>query len=153
MKVAATPLSVPLGISSRAASATGYVLIVHSGSNPVCMQRDSVAMTVTGRDAKDSMNETWPHVANFGFLAFDQRHESDCIDIELGIPPAPLDHPAFLTAINAIEAPSQTAQTTLTRAVRQAAKTLPDDACENEIRFLEPGNQSVPGHVVIPVGE
>ncbi|MBM1835116.1 hypothetical protein [Pseudosulfitobacter pseudonitzschiae] len=110
-------------------------------------------MTVTGRDAKGSMNKTWPHVANFGFLAFDQRHESYYIDIELGIPPAPLDQPAFLTAINAIEAPSQTAQTTLTPAVRQAAKTLPDDACEYEIRFLEPGNQSVPEHVVIPVGE
>lgn len=114
MKVAATPLSVPLEISSCAAYATGYVLIVHSGSNPVCMQSDSVAMTVTGRDAKGSMNKTWPHVANFGFLAFDQRHESYYIDIELGIPPAPLDQPAFLTAINAIEAPSQTAQTTLT---------------------------------------
>ena len=96
MKIAASPLSVLLGISSGAASATGYVLIIHSGSNPVWMHSDSVAKTATARDALDGMNETWAHVTNFGFLAFEHRHESDCIDIELGVPPAPLDHPAFL---------------------------------------------------------
>lgn len=153
MKIAATPLSLPLGISSVAASATGYVLIVHSGSNPVWMHSDSVAKTVTARDALDGMNETWPHVTNFGFLAFEHRHESACIDIEPRVPPLPLDHPAFLTAINAIKSRSWTPQATLSGAVRQAAKTLPDDAGEYEIRFLEPGNQSVPGHAVIPVGE
>lgn len=99
MKIATTPMSAPLGTSPFAA-----------------------------RDAIDRTIGTWPPVINFGLLAFEHRHESDCIDIERGISPAPLDHPTLVPAINAINSRSQTpqtSQTTLYGAMIQTAETLP----------------------------
>ena len=121
MKKTAIALSVLLGLSPFTASAAEDVMIVYDGSNSMWGQIEGVAKIETAREVMADLVETWPQSTNLGLLAYGHRREGDCSDIELVIPPGPLDRVSFLESVNAI---TPRGKTPLTDAVVQAAETL-----------------------------
>jgi Ca-activated chloride channel family protein len=121
MKKITVALSVLLGFSPFTASAAEDVVIVYDGSNSMWGQIDGVAKIETARDVMADLIETWPQSTNLGLLAYGHRREGDCSDIELMIPPGPVDPASFLETVNAI---TPRGKTPLTDAVVQAAENL-----------------------------
>ncbi|ASM75081.1 VWA domain-containing protein [Pseudosulfitobacter pseudonitzschiae] len=121
MKKITVALSVLLGFSPFTASAAEGVVIVYDGSNSMWGQIDGVAKIETAREVMADLVETWPQSTNLGLLAYGHRRKGDCSDIELMIPPGPVDRASFLETVNAI---TPRGKTPLTDAVVQAAKNL-----------------------------
>lgn len=63
----------------------------------------------------------WTDDTNIGLMAYGQRREGDCRDIETIITPGPFDRDAFMASIRGI---TPRGKTPLTAAVEQAAGTL-----------------------------
>ena len=69
---------------------------------------------------RDLLEDVDPEL-HLGLYAYGHRRKKDCRDIELLIPPKPLDKPRFLRRVNSLDAKGMTP---LTAAVVAAAKTL-----------------------------
>ncbi|GAB5429848.1 MAG: hypothetical protein Devi2KO_33070 [Devosia indica] len=121
MKNAAIALSLLIGLSAVTTSAAEDVMIVYDGSNSMWGQIDGVAKIETAREVMADLIETWPQSTNLGLMAYGHRREGDCGDIELMIPPGPVDANSFLATVNGI---TPRGKTPLTDAVVEAAETL-----------------------------
>ena len=121
MKNAAIALSLLIGLSAVTTSAAEDVMIVYDGSNSMWGQIDGIAKIETAREVMADLIETWPQSTNLGLMAYGHRREGDCGDIELMIPPGPVDANSFLATVNGI---TPRGKTPLTDAVVEAAETL-----------------------------
>ncbi|MEQ8598333.1 MAG: VWA domain-containing protein [Devosia sp.] len=121
MKNTAIALSLLIGLSAVTTSAAEDVMIVYDGSNSMWGQIDGIAKIETAREVMADLIETWPQSTNLGLTAYGHRREGDCGDIELMIPPGPVDVNSFLATVNGI---TPRGKTPLTDAVVEAAETL-----------------------------
>lgn len=88
----------------------------------------SMAGKIHGRSKMEIARESVSQVVNglgndvqLGLMVYGHRRKGDCEDIELLIPPGPVDRAAFLAKVNAL---SPLGNTPLTRAVEMAATAL-----------------------------
>ena len=121
MKNTAIALSLLIGLSAVTTSTAEDVMIVYDGSNSMWGQIDGIAKIETAREVMADLIETWPQSTNLGLMAYGHRREGDCGDIELMIPPGPVDANSFLATVNGI---TPRGKTPLTDAVVEAAETL-----------------------------
>jgi len=121
MKNTAIALSLLIGLSAITTSTAEDVMIVYDGSNSMWGQIDGIAKIETAREVMADLIETWPQSTNLGLMAYGHRREGDCGDIELMIPPGPVDANSFLATVNGI---TPRGKTPLTDAVVEAAETL-----------------------------
>jgi len=81
------------------------------GRPKIDIAREAVAKVVGGLDASTQL----------GLMAYGHRRKGDCNDIELLIPPGPLNRAAFLAKVNSLQ---PLGNTPLTRSVELAAEAL-----------------------------
>lgn len=79
---------------------------------------------------------TMPENIDLGLVVYAHRKKNDCEDIELLIPPGPLDANAFMQVVNGIRA---NGKTPLTNAVEFAANTLVDQGGTGSIILITDG--------------
>ncbi|MRU16630.1 VWA domain-containing protein [Roseovarius sp. A21] len=108
-------------VTAAPALAADDVMVVFDGSNSMWGQIDGTAKIEIARDVIGNLTAELEPTANVGLMAYGHRRRGDCSDIEVVLPPAPLDRSTFLDEIAKI---TPTGKTPLTDAVAQAAETL-----------------------------
>ncbi len=127
MRIPVSPILLSLGVTLGAtlgagqATAADDVMVVFDGSNSMWGQIDGTAKIEIARDAIGNLTAELDAGTNVGLMAYGHRRRGDCSDIEVVLPPAPLDRDAFLEQIAQI---TPTGKTPLTDAVEQAAEAL-----------------------------
>lgn len=91
--------------------ASGSMWGTINGKTKIEIARDAVAKVVAGLDEN----------VQLGLMAYGHRRKGDCADIELLIPPGPLNKQAFMSKVNALQ---PLGNTPLTKAVELAAEAL-----------------------------
>lgn len=120
-RVFSTIAALALGVTSLSAAesakailildASGSMWGVINGRTKIEIAREAVAKVVEGLD---------PSV-QLGLMAYGHRRKGDCEDIELLIPPGPVNKQAFLDKVNSLK---PLGNTPLTKAVEMAADIL-----------------------------
>ncbi|KAA0909818.1 VWA domain-containing protein [Aquicoccus porphyridii] len=113
--------SLLLSLTALSAHAADDVMVVFDGSNSMWGQIDGTAKIEIARDAIGNLTAELDTDTNVGLMAYGHRRRGDCGDIEVILPPAPLDRAAFLDHVARI---TPTGKTPLTDAVEQAAEAL-----------------------------
>ncbi len=102
------------------------------GRTKMEIARESVAQLVNGLGAD----------VHLGLMAYGHRRKGDCSDIELLIPPGPIDRAAFLARVNAIE---PLGNTPLTKAVEMAAQALKYEEAPSTVVLVSDGLETCGG--------
>jgi Ca-activated chloride channel family protein len=102
------------------------------GRTKVDIAREAVAKVVGGLDANTQL----------GLMAYGHRRKGDCNDIELLIPPGPLNRAAFLAKVNALQ---PLGNTPLTRSVELAAEALKSEEQAATVVLVSDGLETCGG--------
>jgi len=100
-------------------------ILVLDGSGSMWGRIDGVSKIEIARGEIAQMLTGWDRDIDLGLMSYGHRTKGDCNDIELVVPPRPLDGASFRQAVNAV---SPKGKTPLSTAVRMAAE---------EMRFTE----------------
>ncbi|WP_296762090.1 VWA domain-containing protein, partial [Sediminimonas sp.] len=114
-------LSLTAGLTAAPAGAADDMMVVFDGSNSMWGQINGTAKIEIARDAIGNLTAELDADTNVGLMAYGHRRRGDCSDIEVILPPGPLDRAAFLDRVARI---TPTGKTPLTDAVEQAAEAL-----------------------------
>ena len=114
--------SLGVAMTAAPADAADDVMVVFDGSNSMWGQIDGTAKIEIARGVIGNLTAELDPQTNVGLMAYGHRRRGDCSDIEIILPPAPLDRASFLAEIEKI---TPTGKTPLTDAVAQAAEALP----------------------------
>ena len=120
-KQIALATSVYLATSTALFAQAPDTIVVLDVSNSMWGQIDGVSKIEIARGVISDLLADIDTNARFGLMAYGHRRQSDCGDIELVLPLAPLDAAGFSTAVNSL---TPRGRTPLTDAVRQAAEVL-----------------------------
>lgn len=112
--------------------ASGSMWGVINGRTKIEIARESVAKVVEGLD---------PGV-QLGLMAYGHRRKGDCEDIELLIPPGPVDKAAFLSQVNRL---MPLGNTPLTKAVEKAADILKSEENPATVILVSDGLETCGG--------
>lgn len=112
-------------VTAAGAQDREQAILVLDGSGSMWGRIDGVSKIEIARDEIAQMLTGWDKTIDLGLMSYGHRTKGECSDIELVVPPGPLDGPSFQTAVNAI---SPKGKTPLSEAVRLAAE---------EMRFTE----------------
>ena len=108
-------------ILPAAASAAESRMLVLDASGSMWGQIEGVTKIEIARDVfKDIVND-WPDDTETGLIAYGHRAKGDCTDIEVLVPPGPLDRQALFSTVDALK---PVGKTPLSDAVRLGAETL-----------------------------
>ena len=114
-------------------------MVIVDVSNSMWGQIDGVSKMEIARAGINGLIGDLNTDSNFGLIAYGHRRTSDCGDIEVLLPVAPLDSAAFSTAINRLQ---PRGRTPLTAAVELAAETLDSPNRSARIIVLTDGLES-----------
>lgn len=98
----------------------GTILVLDASGSMRGRIGGETKMAIAKRSVRELV-EAFPDNTPLGLVVYSHRRGNDCKDIELAIPPGPLDKPAFIKAVMAIE---PRGMTPLTDAVEFAAQAL-----------------------------
>jgi Ca-activated chloride channel homolog len=96
-------------------------ILVLDGSGSMWGQIDGVSKIEIARNEISQMLTSWDQGVDLGLMTYGHRSKGDCNDIELVIPPQPVNQRAFQSAVNAI---SPKGKTPLSSAVKLAAEQM-----------------------------
>jgi Ca-activated chloride channel family protein len=96
-------------------------ILVLDASGSMWGQLEGRTKIEIAREAVNSMLGTWPTGTDLGLMAYGHREKGSCDDIELILPPSPLDPAAFQGRVNTL---NPKGMTPLTAAVKRAAEIL-----------------------------
>jgi Ca-activated chloride channel family protein len=152
MRAALALLLLALATPARAQDA----LLVLDASNSMWGRIDGRPKTAIARDAVAALARAVPAGARIGLMAYGHRRAGDCADIELLIPPGPVDPAAFARAANL----SPRGRTPIAEGLTQAARVAPrlilvsdgvetcvPDPC-GAVRLLKRADSALTVHVV-----
>lgn len=136
--LASSSTSAPAGAEMPPPSETD-LLIVLDASGSMWGQIEGENKIVIARRVLSDFVGKVPDGANVGLVAYGHRREADCKDIEIVVPPAPIDRPALKRKIDAINPKGKTPITGALNAVfddlarrnRPATIILISDGLEN----------------------
>ncbi len=104
-----------------AAPAAAPTIIVLDASSSMTEQIKGETKIAIAKRVVRELVESMPDNARLGLVVYGHRKQNDCDDIELLIPPAPLNRTAFIAAVNAIRPHGRTP---LAASLEFAAKVL-----------------------------
>ncbi len=151
----------PIAIAALCISAFGGTLqaqettypdtiIVLDVSNSMWGQIDGVAKISIAQDVISELTTDLQEPIQFGLMAYGHRRKTDCGDIELVLPVAPMDADAFGRAVRSL---SPTGRTPLTAAVQQAAEQLNYTETSARVILISDGIESCEGDPVALASE
>ncbi|MCB0324783.1 MAG: VWA domain-containing protein [Bdellovibrionales bacterium] len=97
------------------------VIVVLDASGSMWGQIKGEPKIAIAKSVVKSLVEDWNPDVDLGLSVYGHRRKADCADIDLLVPPAPLDKPSFLKAVEGLSAKGKTP---LTEAVSRAADAL-----------------------------
>lgn len=116
-----------LGIASHTSAETPIsppresAILVLDASGSMWGQLEGRTKIEIAREAVNSMLGTWPTGTDLGLMAYGHREKGSCDDIELILPPSPIDPAAFRSRVTTL---NPKGMTPLTAAVKRAAEAL-----------------------------
>jgi Ca-activated chloride channel family protein len=119
MRTALALLAVVL--AAPAAAQAPDALLIFDASNSMWGRVDGRPKIVIAREAVAQLARALPAGTRMGLMAFGHRRPGDCADIELVLPPAPVDPAEFAGRAAAL---TPRGRTPLTAAITRAAETL-----------------------------
>lgn len=119
MLIAATALA--LGGAARAETAPPRTMLVLDGSGSMWGQIGGRSKIEIARDVIAGLAADAEPGLELGLVAYGHRREGDCADIEMLLPPEPLNPAAFAATVNSVRPKGKTP---LSAAVQQAAEAL-----------------------------
>ncbi|NYT84984.1 vWA domain-containing protein [Pollutimonas harenae] len=122
------------------AQANDDVLIVYDASGSMWGQVDGVNKIVTARKVMSELVKSWPENTNLGLIAYGHRSAGSCSDIETMIEPQRVDRDAFINTVNTITPKGKTLEF-----------SMPEDAGDYEVRYLDVSQRTVLGRSIIKV--
>lgn len=108
-------------ISTCTAQEEENVLLVFDASGSMWGQVEGRTKIEIARQVVTNLIDTWPVSRSIGLIAYGHRTKGDCGDIEILVPPGPLDKASFLSSVTAI---NPKGKTPLSAAVQKAAEAL-----------------------------
>ncbi|MCF6305182.1 MAG: VWA domain-containing protein [Rhodobacteraceae bacterium] len=114
-------------------------MVIIDASNSMWGQIDGVSKMEIARGVIGDLTGDLNTESDFGLIAYGHRRTSDCGDIEVLLPVAPLDSAAFSAAVNRLQ---PRGRTPLTAAVELAAQTLDSTNRSARIIVLTDGLES-----------
>ncbi|WP_237217203.1 vWA domain-containing protein, partial [Falsiroseomonas oryziterrae] len=99
MRIALFALALALTAVAPAARAQDSLLVLDA-SNSMWGRVDGRPKIVVARDAVGALARALPAGSRMGLMAYGHRRAGDCADIELLVPPGPVDPAAFARAAN-----------------------------------------------------
>jgi len=91
------------------------------------------------RDVIDDMTATWDTGTPLGLMAYGHRKKGDCSDIELLLPPAPLDAKVFSRQVRAL---NPTGKTPMVQSVINAAEALSYENQKSTVILVSDGEET-----------
>ena len=122
LAVIAALFSITAALAATAVKAEERAIVVFDGSGSMWGQiRGKTKIEIAREALKQSLGAWSERDVQMGLIAYGHRKKGECSDIELLIPPRPLDVNEFSAAVDAV---SPKGKTPLTAAVRMAAEEL-----------------------------
>lgn len=91
------------------------------------------------RDVVDDMLSTWDAATPLGLMAYGHRKEGDCSDIEVLLPPAPIDAKAYSQQVRAI---NPKGKTPMVQSVIDAAEALAFEDRKSTVILVSDGEET-----------
>ena len=107
--------------TDKESSATKQAILVLDASGSMWGKVDGRHKIEIARDVVRTTISKWDSDIDMGLMAYGHRRKGDCSDIELLLPPKPLDGQSFIDEANGL---NPIGKTPLSAAVTQAAETL-----------------------------
>ncbi|MGY6553052.1 MAG: vWA domain-containing protein [Wenzhouxiangella sp.] len=115
------------------------VILVLDASGSMWGQIEGRSKVEIARDAVSQLLDEWNPEHHLGLIAYGHNRRGDCADIELLVPPGPLDAAAFRRTVNGLNARGMTP---LSAAVRQAAETLKSSEQKATVILVSDGEEN-----------
>lgn len=126
------------GLAETAATPTRTILVLDA-SGSMWGQIDGRAKIEIAREVIGGLVDKLPDNTELGLVAYGHREKGNCDDIELLIPPGPLDRAAFKKTVNAIQPKGMTP---LTAAVVYAAENLRSTELKATVILVTDGEET-----------
>ncbi|AKS41186.1 VWA domain-containing protein [Wenzhouxiangella marina] len=115
------------------------VMLVLDASGSMWGQIDGLSKVEIAREAVDELLDDWPAAHHLGLVAYGHNRRGDCGDIEVLLPPGPLDTDAFRARVRGLNARGMTP---LSAAVIRAAEALRSSEQKATVILISDGEET-----------